>query len=782
MNCYHCGDKVIGTAVEYDAKNFCCSGCKSVYQILNENNLTDFYSYNEGSGIKPSNTTNHQFEPLDVPEIFEEFITFKNDTIYNVTFFLPAIHCSSCIYLLENLQKINPDIIKSEANFTARTLQLTIKKEVLLSVVAQLLDRIGYRPELRPNANQKDISKYDKKLLLKLGIAGFAFGSVMLWTFPEYLGLDKTFESFRNFSSYLSLLVALPVFFYAASDYLKSAYLGLKTRQLNLDIPIAIGIAVLFIKSSSSILLQNGPAYMDSFTGFVFFLLIGKWFQSKTYRNMAFDNDPKSYFPLGVHRYTEDKREEIVLIDKLGEGDNIKIYNEEIAPCDVELQSEKATINTSFITGESDLVKVKKGERIYAGSKLIGSAIDAKVVRTTDRSKFAGIWNTTNKEKPNSLALNRENKLSNYFLIIVFTVAAAGATIWTFIDPTQILDIVTAVLVVACPCALALSFPFVYGNAMRKLGKSGCYFKNTYEIEKLTIINHVIFDKTGTLTKDKTEGVIFSGKLSKHQVDAIYAFTKQSPHPYSKSIAQSLASQVESGVSLSSFEEIPGEGICAEIENNIYKIGSSSFVNISDDSLESGSFLAINDKVIGKFSFKSQLREGILNTLDKLSTTYSISLLSGDTDQDAELLSPLKKELNMHFNQQPGAKKEHIKNIEAKNKRVAYIGDGLNDTEALNSATLGISVADDVFRFTPSSDAIIEGGSVKNLHEYFLFGKYVSKALIICMVFSLFYNITGMTFALLGYVTPLFAAILMPLSSISIVLLSTLLIRLKRLP
>lgn len=712
MKCYHCGDSVIGKPVEYDEKNFCCTGCKSVYQILHENDLTNFYSYNEGSGVKPSDSADHRFKPLDVPEIFEDFITFQNDKIYNVTFFLPAIHCSSCIYLLENLQKLNPDILKSEANFTARTLQLSIKKGVLLSDVALLLDRIGYRPELRPNPNQKDASKYDKKLLLKLGIAGFAFGSVMLWTFPEYLGLDETFESFRNFTAYLSLLVAIPVFFYAAADYLKSAYIGIKTRQLNLDIPIAIGITVLFLKSSISVLLQDGPAYMDSFTGFVFFLLIGKWFQSKTYRNMAFDNDPKSYFPLGVHRYKGESSEEIVLIDKLEEGDTIKIYNEEIAPCDVELLSNKATINTSFITGESDLVQVKKGDRIYAGSKLIGSAIDATVIRTTDRSKFAGIWNSTNKEKPKSLALNRENKLSKYFLIIVFTVAAVGAITWAFIDPSQILDIVTAVLVVACPCALALSFPFVYGNALRKLGNSGCYFKNTYEIEKLNVIDHIIFDKTGTLTKDKTEGVVFSETLSQEHLDAVYALTKQSPHPYSKSIAQSLAGKVELGVSTSDFKEIPGEGIRADIDGKTYKLGNSKFVNTRSRTSESGSYLAIDEQIIGKFTFKSQLRDDILATLQKLSENYEISLLSGDSDQDAALLSPLSSKIDMHFNQQPGAKKAHVQNIEATGKRVAYIGDGLNDTEALNSATLGISVADDVFRFTPSCDAIIEGSSV----------------------------------------------------------------------
>lgn len=779
MKCYHCGDKVIGKPIVHDEKNFCCNGCKSVYQILSENELGNFYQFNEGSGIKPSGEANNQFLPLDVPEIFNDFIEFQNEEIYIVTFFLPAIHCSSCIYLLENLKKLNPSIIKSESNFTARTLQVTIKKSVKLSDVALLLDSIGYRPELRPpSKNQK--TGYDKKLLLQLGIAGFAFGSVMLWTFPEYLGLDETFEHFRNFSAYLSLIVSIPVFFYSASGYMKSAYTAIRSKQLNLDIPIAIGIIVLFVKSATTVLLQEGSGYMDSFTGFVFFLLIGKWFQSKTYQNMAFDNDPKAYFPLGVHRITTSGEEEIILIDKLKEGDEIRIYNQEIIPCDVELLGDKATVNNSFITGESDLVKVLKGERIYAGSKLIGSSNTAKVVRTTDRSKFAGIWNSSNKDRPQSLTLNRENKLTKYFLIIVFIVALTGAVVWAFIDPSEIIEIVTAVLVVACPCALALSFPFVYGNALRKFGNNDLYFKNSFEIEKLNAIDHIVFDKTGTLTKDRTNGVQFSSELKQEQIDSAYALTKQSTHPYSKSIANYLKTFVQNGVNISDFKETPGKGIEAKLDNDTpIKLGSAEFLGI-DDTESSGSFLSVDNVVVGQFTFQSQLRDDILPTLEKLSQDYKLTLLSGDSDQDQTLFAAIEGKIALHFNQNPTEKKEFIEQLERNGERVAYIGDGLNDTEALSAATLGISVADDVFRFTPSCDAIVKGDSISRLSNYFQFGKHTSMALKVCMLFSLVYNTVGMTFALMGYVTPLFAAILMPLSSISIVLMSTLLIRIKR--
>jgi Cu+-exporting ATPase len=698
--------------------------------------------------------------------------------MYIATFFLPAIHCSSCIYLLENLQKINPLIIKSEANFTARTVEISVKKEFKLSEVASLLESIGYKPELRKNTKEQK-SAYDKKLLYKLGVAGFAFGSVMLWTFPEYLGMDETFEDFRNFSAYLSLLVAVPVLFYSAWDYLKSAYTAIRTKQLNLDIPIAIGILVLFFQSATSVLMQEGSGYIDSFTGFVLFLLIGKWFQSKTYRNKAFDNDPKAFFPLGVHRLNENNETEVVVIDVLKKEDEILIHNEEIIPCDAELLDDEATIDTSFITGESDLIKLQKGDKVYAGSKLIGSARKLKVINSTDRSKFAAVWNNKSiRSEKKSVALEREHGLTRFFLIAVFLVAIVAGVIWYFRDPYRIPEIITAVLVVACPCALALSFPFVYGNAMRKLGNKGFYFKSTFEIEKLKVIDYVIFDKTGTLTKDKTESVFFDGELTQDTIDLVYAGTKESTHPYSRSINAFLTSKVQNGVDVKSFEEIPGKGWIMQTETGVeVKLGSSNFLSIDKPNI-TGSVLIIDGKFEGEFKFKSELRQGVDYALHQIALPKTI--LTGDNENDKNLFSEIKAAVSIHFNQSPLDKRNYIEEKSTQGKKVLFIGDGLNDSEALKASDLGVSVADDVFRFTPSCDAIIEGDKIQYLPAFLDFGKYTSTALTICMVFSLLYNIIGMTFAILGYVTPLFAAILMPLSSITIVFLSTALIRFRR--
>ncbi|HZH87012.1 MAG TPA: heavy metal translocating P-type ATPase metal-binding domain-containing protein [Brumimicrobium sp.] len=777
MGCYHCGDKIIGKPISKEDKDFCCSGCLTVYEILSDNGLDQFYEFNQQSGIKPTTEGNAKYTALDVPEIFDDFIEFQNDEVYIATFFLPAIHCSSCIYLLENLQKLNPDILTSEANFTARTLSLTIKKSRKLSEVASLLESIGYKPELRRSKDKT--SSYDKKLLLQLGVAGFAFGNVMLWSVPEYLGLDDMFEGFRNFSAYLTLLVSIPVLLYSASAYFISAYTAIRTRQLNLDIPVAIGILVLFTKSATSILMQEGSSYMDSFTGFVFFLLIGKWFQSKTYRNMSFDNDPKAYFPLGVHRLNKiTEEEEVIKIESIKKDDILKIFNEEIIPCDAELISIKAVIDTSFITGEANLATLKVGDKIYAGSKLIGSAVQVKALSTTSRSKFASIWNKSAKTTK-SIVQNRENLLSKYFLIIVGVVSTAAAITWAFIDPNRILEIVTAILVVACPCALAISFPFVYGNALRKLGKSGLYFRNSHEIQKMIKVNHIVFDKTGTLTKDRIEGVNYEGEeMSAELKGQVFALTRQSTHPYSKSITKYLEKTVNQIDEITDYNEVSGLGVEAKTTNgDTIKVGNAQFTNAQVKFNESGSYLSINDKVLGFFKFQSQLREGIIEEINRLQKDYKVTLLSGDQATDEVLFKDLEQPIDMYFNLSPTDKKNHIIRFNESGDVVAFIGDGLNDSEALEEAELGISVSEDEFRFTPKCDAIIESDKIKQLKSFFKFGLHSKKVLRICMYFSLTYNTFGITFAFMGYVTPLFAAILMPISSISIVLLSTFLIQ-----
>lgn len=779
--CYHCGDEVIGKGYFFDEKPFCCNGCKTVYQLLKDNNLGSFYTLEANAGAKPSESNQHKYAFLEVESIKSKFIDFEDEATARVTLFLPQIHCSSCIYLLENIAKIEPAILNCQVNFAKREAALVFdQSKISLAELALLLDRIGYAPNFG-NRNQTE-KKLDKKFLYKLGIAGFAFGSIMLWSFPEYLGIEGDNPEFRNFTSYLSFAVSIPVLVFSASEYFISAYKALRYRSLNLDVPITIGIIALYAQSAYSIFAGFGPGYMDSFAGFIFFLLIGKWFQNKTYKTLSFERDYTSYFPVAVTRLVDGK-EEIVEIEQLNVQDQVLIRNEEVIPCDSILLSESAKIDYSFVTGEAIPINKKKGDFIYAGGKLLGQRITLQVEKESNRSHLTQLWNDVQTDKKTRTSFLYQDRLSFYFLIIILIIAGVSSIAWAFVDVSKITQIVVSILIVACPCALALSAPFTFGNVMRLLGRKGLYLKNTGVIERMNSITDIVFDKTGTLTTGTTHKVDFIGdELTKDEKEAIYCVANSSTHPLSRAIVTCLKSQnIASADEITAFDELSGKGISGEVNGIVVKIGSPKFTDLDIiDENETSSFIRLSNGKTGRFIFSSELRVGIDELLHSLKS-YRLHVLSGDKDKDKSLMQQLfPKDSVLLFQQTPKDKLEYIESLNNANKSVMMIGDGLNDSGALGKADVGIAVSEDVFRFTPSSDAIIEASKLAQLDRLLRISNFSKTVLKVCLAFSVSYNIVGLSFAISGNLTPLIAAILMPISSITVVFISTFLVYLKK--
>lgn len=779
--CYHCGDEVIGKGYFFDEKSFCCNGCKTVYQLLKDNNLGSFYTLEANAGAKPSESNQHKYAFLEVESIKSKFIDFEDDTTARVTLFLPQIHCSSCIYLLENIAKIEPAILNCQVNFAKREASIVFdQSNISLAQLALLLDRIGYAPNFG-NRNQTE-KKLDKKFLYKLGIAGFAFGSIMLWSFPEYLGIEGDNPEFRNFTSYLSFAVSIPVLLFSASEYFISAYKALRYKSLNLDVPITIGIIALYAQSSYSIIAGYGPGYMDSFAGFIFFLLIGKWFQNKTYKTLSFERDYTSYFPVAVTRLVDGK-EEIVEIEQLNIHDNVLIRNEEVIPCDSILLSDSAKIDYSFVTGEAVPINKKKGDFIYAGGKLLGQRITLQVEKESNRSHLTQLWNDFQTDKKTRSSFLYQDRLSFYFLIIILIIAGVSSIAWAFVDVTKITQIVVSILIVACPCALALSAPFTFGNVMRLLGRKGLYLKNTGVIERMNEITDIVFDKTGTLTTGTTHKVDFIGnELTREEKEAIYCLANSSTHPLSRAIVACLKSQnIASSAEISEFDELSGKGISGHVNGIRVKIGSPKFTDLEIiDENETSSFVRLNNGKTGRFIFSSELRVGIEELLHSLKS-YRLHVLSGDKDKDKALMQQLfPAESVLLFQQTPKDKLDYIESLNKQGKSVLMIGDGLNDSGALGKADVGIAVSEDVFRFTPSSDAIIEASKLAQLDRLLIISNFSKTVLKVCLAFSVSYNIVGLSFAISGNLTPLIAAILMPISSITVVFISTFLVHLKK--
>lgn len=777
--CHHCGDICSNLKIVSSGQHFCCEGCKMVYEIINENNLCEYYNLEKNPGITQKFKVRvGKFAVLDDELVQQKFILFKNENSCNVEFYLPQMHCSSCVWLLENLNKIDKGIIRSNVNFLKKNVNIVFNPKITnIRKTAELLARIGYEPHLSLSAVTKTTKpKTSKSTLLKIGISGFCFGNIMLLSFPEYFSIQSAGEtSIYKLFSYLNLILALPVFFYAAADFFISAYKGLREKFLNIDAPIALAIVITFSRSVYEILKQSGAGYLDSMSGIVFFMLLGRYFQNKTYDSLAFDRDFTSYFPLGITVIQENGNEKQVPVAELKIGNRIKIFSEELIPADAILFKGKAKIDYSFVTGESAPVDRNIGEIIYAGGKQTGEALELEVIKEVSQSYLTQLWNNDAfKPKKTEKKISFVHALSRYFTYVIFSVALLAAAYWFRYDSSKILNAVTSVLIVACPCALLLSAAFTNGSILNFLAKKGLYVKSSNALELIHDIDTIIFDKTGTITQQHESKVEYEGApLNQLQQEALGLLFKQSSHPLSRLIALDLP--VASQNNIQNFKEIKGNGLSAIINGIFLKAGSISYLgvdNISHNEYEgSRVYISVNHEYFGFYKIKGKYRNGLKAIIRDLKIKHSVLLLSGDNDSEAEKLSHFfGKSAKMLFNQKPQDKLDFIQQLQQEGRKVMMIGDGLNDAGALAQSDLGISVSDKINNFSPACDAILDGKTFYLLYDLISYAKRQKQIIIGSFIISILYNIIGLYYAVQGTLEPVVAAILMPLSSLSIVL------------
>lgn len=778
--CYHCGDNCRDRSIAIDDKYFCCSGCKTVYEILNQGELCTYYNFEQNPGISPKNFESKKFAYLDDITTVNKLLEFKDDKISKITFSIPQMHCSSCIWLLENLFKLNPAITNSTVNFVRKELSVKFFHEkISLRDVVVLISSIGYEPQINLDTAEKKIPiKTNKSLYYKIGVAGFCFGNIMLFSFPEYFSITVSDNLLKTFFGYLNLLLSLPVFFYSASDYFISAYKGLRKKIINIDVPLSLGILVLFIRSVYELLILNQAGYFDSLAGLVFFLLIGKILQEKTYDAMNFERDYKAYFPLSV-TIKQNEVEKSIPVNTLMIGNRIIIRQNEIISADSILMNGNGLIDYSFVTGESHPVNKVSGEMIYAGGRQKSGLIELEAIKEVSQSYLTQLWNNdTFSKKSASQFTNFSNTVSKYFTIVVLLVATIAAVFWYQASTSIAINVFTSVLIVACPCALALSTPFTLGNAMRIFGRNRFYLKNSSVVEKLAKINSIVFDKTGTITESGKSDIIYSGKvLNQTEQKCIKSLVRSSTHPLSKKIFDSIGETEFFPVT--KFNEPTGKGIEGVIYGYHIKIGSAEFVEhmITEqeiDNIKTKVYVSFNSEVVGNFTIANSYRSGIKKVVKDLSSKYNLALLSGDNSGEKEnLLNIFDNESQFHFKQSPEDKLNFIKRLQSQNQKVLMIGDGLNDAGALSQSDVGISVTEDISNFTPACDAILDSSQLKNIPTYLKFAKSSLKIIHLNFLISFFYNFVGLSFAVQGMLSPLIAAVLMPLSSISVVLIAT---------
>jgi P-type Cu+ transporter len=781
QSCFHCGLTIPENEVIYfDQKEFCCNGCKTVYEIFSVHNLTSYYDFEKSPGATPQDIQG-KYDFLDNESIISKLLEFHEGNTAIVFLNIPYIHCSSCIWILENLNKIQSGISTSQVNFPEKRVRITFDSDIIsLKQIVYLLSSIGYEPYISLENYETGKTNVDRSLTYKLGVAFFCFGNIMLLSFPEYFEIKEFWlDNYRPFFRFLIFILALPSFLYSASGYYISAYHSIKTRMLNIDIPIALGIIVMFIRSTYDMVMDHGPGFFDSLASLVFFMLLGKMFQTKTYSFLSFERDFKSYFPIAVTRINADLSEESVPVYEIEKGNRLLIRNQELIPVDGILISEKAEIDYSFVTGEAVPITKISGDKVFAGGKQIGKVIEMEVLHSVSQSYLTQLWsNEIFQKKVFQKHKTITDAISRYFTPILLLIAFAGFGYWIFIDANTAFNVFTAVLIVACPCALALTAPFTFGNILRILGKQKLYLKNALVIEQLAKVDTIVFDKTGTITTNKKSNILYEGNaLSEENNILIKNMLRGSNHPLSRMLYDFLPETKK--IKVDDFQEITGKGIQGLIDNKAVQMGSATFVDAPVSETAEIEKTALNIKIdnvyYGKFLFENQYRKGLEKLFADLSQNYQIKVLSGDNDGErGNLETILPKNTELIFNQKPEQKLNYIKTLQEKGFNVMMVGDGLNDAGALAQSNVGISISENVNVFSPACDAILDAGEFSRL-DYFL--KLSKKSILIIkmsFVLSLLYNVVGLGFAVTGNLLPLVAAIIMPLSTITIVSFVTL--------
>ncbi len=772
--CRHCALPCPEPPVRDGDNHFCCAGCRAVYSILTENGLGRFYDLNDAPGVRPSDAIRDgAFDYLDDEDLRRKLLDFTDSKTSRVTLHIPAIHCIACVWLLENLFQLLPGVGRSQVDFPRKTVAISFDTSLPLSKLVGFLASLGYEPVLKlRNAVEKPRDPVTRRLYLQLGIAGFAFGNVMMLSFPGYLGMDPAIEaSFTGAFGWISLVLALPVFLFSASDYWRAAWTCIRQRILTIEFPIAIGIAALFAQSATEVVRGMGPGYLDSFTGLLFFLLCGRWFQRKTWETLSFDRDYTSYFPISVVR-REHVGERAIPLTRLNVGDHIVVRNQELVPADAILRSGPALIDYSFVTGESDPVARVTGDYIYAGGRQVGGAIELETVKEVSHSYLTSLWNSDAFHKTDRRDLaTLTNAAGRYFTFGVLLIALATIAYWLHRDPSVAIRAFSAVLLVACPCALALSAPFALGSAVRILGRNGFFFRNGAVLERMARVDTIVFDKTGTLTLPSNNRMEFLGAaLDPDEQRLIRAVARQSVHPHSRHIADALSA--EPVPAITDFHEVAGRGVAGTVGRRTVRLGSATWCGAEDAAPATAAHVhvAIDGLPRGRFVVHQSYRDSAHGLLRGLGRRFRLAVLSGDNDRERQTLqSTLGEDADLRFEQSPHDKLAYVRERQADGRRIMMIGDGLNDAGALKQSDVGVAVSDDVASFSPACDVIMDSAHFGRLGDVLAFSRSARGIVLASFAISILYNSIGISFAASGALSPMIAAILMPASSFSVI-------------
>lgn len=777
LRCAHCGDPCLSGCVTDADLTFCCAGCRSVHLILQVNNLCDYYAIDRKAGLsmRHANADESRYSILEDYHTAQRQISWAQGSQIKAQFGIPSIHCASCIWLLDQLHKFDQGIRSSDVDFLRKTIYVEFDAtQTSLKKIALLLSSLGYEPELNAERGNGDAGAVHRsairRLYMRIGVAGFAAGNIMMFSIARYLaGEGGLAPSLGLLFNILSIVLSVPVLLFAASPWFTSAFAALRRRRINLDVPVALGISVLFVRSITDISLGLGEGFLDSFAGLVLFLLVGRLFHQKAFDAVSFDRTYRSFFPLSV-RIEKRGEQRITPIDDVHAGDTIVARNGEIIPCDSILISPAAYIDYSFVTGESTPIESVGGSVVHAGGKVTGKSARLAATAPASQSHLASLWERYGRHTERRSYTDLSDRFGARFTVIAVSIAVAGFMAW-LPDVGAALNVFTAVLIIACPCALTIAVPVTLGTAMGVLGRKNIFIKNTGTLLELSKSDTIVFDKTGTLT-EPLGTITFSGRdLSEEEWSSIRGVASQSIHPMAQSIA---AGEPQTDVD-SVYEEI-GQGIEGRCNDHYVRLGTRQFVACEGEA-DDGTHISINGEYVGSFTIQSKLRDGMHEMVDELRYVSSDKPLltlvaTGDSERDRAVLSSLFGNHQMAFRLSPEDKVHTIEDLQRLGRTVMMVGDGLNDAAAMGFANVSVAVTNNASTLVPACDVVMPAKALHKLPAILRFAAEMTIVIKMNLVFTIAYNMIGLTLALSGLLTPILTAIMMPVSSLVVVGLS----------
>lgn len=711
--------------------------------------------------------SNLDFKFLDDKNLKSRFIVYENKNLTIVKFYIPKIKCSSCIWVLENINKKNKNIIKSKVDINKKEIVIFKKRKYKLSDLALFLKNIGYEPLIKENIiiQNKDTIAY------KLSISFFCFGNIMLLTLPKYLNKnneDLWLNHHNLFFGIIIIILSLPVILISFNEYIQPSYLKIKNRIIDINILISLGMIMLLINSLYEILNNISLGYLDSFSGLIFFLFLGKYFLYKAVKIINFDKSYKNLYSICAVKIQHNK-EIVTPISEIKKGDEILIKNGEIIPADSIIIKGFSEIDNSFITGESKTIFKKQGDKVYAGAKHNGQIIRLKIYKNIDKSYLSQLWKLKNKQKfkHQNSTIDLTNK---YFIIAIFFISILTGCYWCFLDPKKIIKSISYIFIVTCPCALVIAPNFTLGYIIKILSRVGFIINDINVIENIYNINYLIFDKTGTITEKDKFKIKFIGKtLTKDEKQNISILMKNSNHPLSNIIYQNIKETYNKchNVVIQNFKEIPGKGLIGEINDMNIKIGSHKIMNFKKINNQTQVYVSINNIVKGYFLIKNYYRKNLTNIFKQLNK-YNIMILSGDNDLEKKTIQSITNFKQTLFNKNPIQKLKIIKKLQ-QHYTVMMFGDGLNDICAIKQSNVGVIVNQNN-NFIPECDIILNYDYLDYIPKLLKISTIGVILVRINLLISIIYNIVGIILSIKCNMSPIILAILMPLSSISVII------------